>query len=258
MLGSRHGLELLKLFAAQVAHLEHVGILPGILTRRLPRLPGSVSSLSGSTASSRLVGVVLIQVNEGREVVFDVFDLLMAHNMVRISGLVAPLIRLVVLLSFVGLVAVEEFQILSDLRFQVKQELVVGVAIGAFHVQDGHVLDLPGQLWGLRDLFRSLVCWVFVDLVNDFLNILQNVLGLNLFILLNQIEGLQLGLADSFVRDATAIQIVRPGELLDGQVLFRIVISLFLLGQLLAALVAIIILPFEVGLTRIKALKFAV
>lgn len=75
---------------------------------------------------------------------------------------------------------------------------------------------------------------------------------------MNQIEGLQLGLADSFVRDGTAIQIVRPGELLDGQVLFRIVISLFLLGQLLAALVAIIILPFEVGLTRIKALKFAV
>ena len=75
---------------------------------------------------------------------------------------------------------------------------------------------------------------------------------------MNQIEGLQLGLTDSFERDATAIQIVRPGELLDGQVLFRIVISLFLLGQLLAALVPIIILPFEVGLTRIKALKFAV
>lgn len=112
-----------------------------VLTRRFPRLPGSVPGLSRSTASSGLVGVVLIEVNESREVVLDVFDLLMSHNVVRISRLVAPLIRLFILL-LIRLITIMVFQILSDLRFQVKQELIVGVAIGAFNVQNWHILDL--------------------------------------------------------------------------------------------------------------------
>jgi len=73
----------------------------------------------------------------------------MSHNMVRLSRLVAPLIRLVILLPFVRLIAIEEFQILSDLRFQVKGELIVGVAIGAFDVQNRDILDLARQLWCL-------------------------------------------------------------------------------------------------------------
>lgn len=80
---------------------------------------------------------------------------------------------------------------------------------------------------------------------------------MNLFILLNQVECLELGLSDSFMRDVTATQIVRPGELLDVHVLFGI-IGLFFLGRLLPALEPIIILPFKVSLTHIKALKFAV
>lgn len=67
---------------------------------------------------------------------------------------------------------------------------------------------------------------------------------LNLFILLNQIEGLELSLSYSFMRDVAAIKIVRPGELLDVHVLFRIVVSLIFLGQLLTTLEPIIILPF--------------
>lgn len=168
----------------------------------------------------------------------------MSHNMIRFSRLVAPLIRLVILLPFVGLIAIEEFQILSDLRFQVKEELIVSVAIGAFDVQNWHILDLARQLWCLWDLVGSLIWCVFVYLINDFLNILQNILGLNLFILLNQIECLELCLSYSFMGDGAAVEVVCPGKLLNSHVLFGINVSLFLLGQLLTTLEPIIILPF--------------
>lgn len=107
-------------------------------------------------------------------------------------------------------------------------------------------------------LFGSLIVrGVFVYLVNDFLNVLQDILGLYFFVLLNQIECLELRLAHSFKVGITLVHVVGPGELLDVH-LFG-VISLVILGQLLATLVSVsIVLSFEVRLTHIKALKIAI